>query len=229
MKKLSVSCLVALTGLAFTVRADPAPRIVGYFTKEAPTVFETKIKPFFTEQTRKSCPQCQIRNLTPYSKSGTYDPAALPAAVEAVGSDVTFLFFDWNERANEGNQKIRDALSGKMTEGHLVVASAGVPPTNEGTCPLVNTLMGKIPNVLILGELEEKDRLSAQCYYGPEMLSAIRPPKEWIGRGFGPLYFVTRLATHWERRGPAEWGPYLKARKAKTNRIWTGIEEFFPR
>ncbi|MBX3041773.1 MAG: hypothetical protein KF789_13790 [Bdellovibrionaceae bacterium] len=229
MKKLSISCFLGLLGMTLIAKAAPTPVVVGYFTKEPPSIFETKTKPFFVEQTQKSCPQCEIRNLTPYNKAGEYDPSALPAAIEGVGAGVTFLFFDWNERSSEVNQKVVDLLSRKTAEGHLLVASAGVPPTNEGSCPLVNTLMGKVPNALIIGELEERDRLLAQCYFGPEMLSAIRPPKALIGQGYGPLYFVTRLATHWDRRGSSEWVSYLKARKAKTKRIWAELEEFFPR
>lgn len=205
--------------------AGPAV-IVGYFSKEPKTAYDTKAKPFFTEQAH--CPSCELRNLTPYNEKGEYDPAKLVETIKAVGPDVSFLFFDWNERSSDKNKDVADSLN-KATEGKLLVAAAGVPPTNEGSCPLNRTLMGQVNDAIIIGELAERDRLLAQCYYGPEMLSAIRPPKEYFGQGRAPLLFAAKLANVWNRRKPADWPSYLRARKAKSKRIWTELEDFFPR
>lgn len=203
--------------------------VVGYFSKEPAAVFESRIKPFFEEQVRKRCSDCQIRNLTPFLPSGEVDEPSLRILVSSLPSDVSFLFFDWNERAQGSHADLILALSKASGEGMVIVASAGVPVVPDGTCPLTQTLFGKVPGAIILGELEERDRLRAQCYYGPEMLTAVRPPKAVLGQGLGPTYFVAQLASHWNRRDSNEWVGYLKARKAKTKKIWAEMEEFFPR
>ncbi|MBX2986911.1 MAG: hypothetical protein KF802_03350 [Bdellovibrionaceae bacterium] len=217
----------ALAFFSGTATAVAAPAVVGYFSKEPAAVFDTKVKPFFATQSK--CPGCEIRNLTPYNSKGEYNPDKLVDAIEAVPQDVSFLFFDWNERSGPKNKEVLDALNQKISEGRLLIASAGVPPTNEGTCPLNRTLMGQANDAIIIGELVERDLLLAQCYYGPEMLSAIRPPKELMGQGMAPLYFVSRLAGSWNKRKPQDWSSYLKARKNKSKRLWPELEEFFPR
>lgn len=229
MKKSIAFGLLFLGIFSFnTVRAETAPVIVGYFSKEPATFFDTKVKVFFQEQA-KGCAKCEIRNLTPYDDKGVYDPEKLVATLQALPAEVSFIFIDWNERSSDKNKNVVEVLNQKQSEGHLLIAAAGVPPTNEGTCPLNRTLMGQVNDGLIIGELAERDRLLAQCYYGPEMLSAIRPPRDYMGQGLAPLYFVSRLASHWNKRKPQDWPSYLKARKAKSKKIWTELEDFFPR
>jgi hypothetical protein len=215
-------------GLFSMTSAAATKVVVGYFSKEPTAIFDTKIKPFFQQQSQ-GCSNCEIRNLTPYNSKGEYDPERLIEAITAVGDDVSFLFFDWNERSSDKNKAVADLLSEKVSEGRLVIAAAGVPPTNEGTCPLNRTLMGQVADALIIGELAERDRLLAQCFYGPEMLSAIRPPRDLIGQGYSPLYFTSRMAAQWGKRKPGEWLSHLKSRKQKSKRLWPELEEFFPR
>lgn len=219
---ISISLLLSFASSSWAAKVT-----VGYFTKESASVFETRIKPFFKQYA--SCSDCEILNLTPYTESGAYDPEGLIKKINEVPDSVQFLFFDWNERSGEKNKTIADELSKKVGEGRLMVASAGVPMNNEGTCPLDRTLMGQVTNSIIIGELTERDRLLPMCFYGPEMLSAIRPPRDYMGQGLAPLYFVSRLANHWGKRKPQDWMSYLKARKNKSKRIWPELEEFFPR
>lgn len=223
--KTKISSLVVAAVLTFPALAS-AKVVVGLFTKEPPAVFETKIKPLFSQH-GGSC--CEIRNLTPYKPNGEVDQAAWGRAVEGVPSDVTFLFFDWNERSSDKNRELSEALNRQIASGRILVAAAGVPPNDEGTCPLNRTLMGQVLNSVIIGELAERDRLLAQCFYGPEMLSAIRPPRDLMGQGHAPLIFSARLASNWSKRKSTEWIPHLKNRKNKSKRIWPELEEFFPR
>lgn len=228
-----MKCSIPMSALLLTMVLGLGPSLavasvkIGYFTKESAEVFETKIKPQFKEFAR-ACASCELVNLTPYDDKGQYKPDGLGPRLSSLPPDVAFLFFDWNERFSEKNSPLVEELGKKVSEGRLVVASAGVPTNDEGTCPLDRTLMGRVPNSLIIGELTERERLLPQCFYGPEMLSAIRPPRDLLGQGYAPLLFASRLATQWNRRKPADWLAYLKAKKNKSKRIWPGLEEFFP-
>lgn len=208
--------------------AAPPKAIVGYFSKEPITTFESKVRPLFEKFTDR-CSGCEIRNLTPYSEKGDFDESKLSATISSLPEDVSFIFFDFNERSSDKNQGLIEALSKKAIAGKLVIASAGVPPNKDGVCPLNKTMMGQVTDSLIIGELTERDRLLPQCFYGPEMLSAIRPPREIMGQGFAPLLFASRLASQWSRRSSQDWKSYLKARKSKTKKLWVDLEDFFPR
>lgn len=225
MKQLFFASVLSLSVSAF---AAPAKVVVGYFSKDPDAVFQEKTKPMFS-RFAEGCSDCELRNLTPYNEKGEYDPAKLVSAVTALTDDVSFLFFNWNERAGDKNKDLVDALSAATAKGRLVIASAGVPPTNEGSCPLNKTLMGQVNDSLIIGELTEKERLLPQCYFGPEMLSAIKPPRDLIGQGWAPLQFAARLATQWNKRSASDWATFLRGRKTKTKKLWVEIEDFFPR
>lgn len=200
---------------------------IGYFSKEAAPAFEKRVQPQFKEFAR-GC-DCELVNLTPYDDKGQFKAEALADKISGLPSDVAFVFFDFNERYSDKNTPIVEELGKKVNDGRLIVATAGVPMSNEGTCPLDRTLMGRVPNSLIIGELTERERLLPQCFYGPEMLSAIRPPKDLMGQGYAPLLFATRLASQWNKRKPQDWLAYLKAKKNKSKKIWPDLEDFFPR
>ncbi len=218
--------LVILFSSQFSVAAGKV--VVGYFTKESAATFESKIKPMFA-RFAESCPNCELRNLTPYNDKGEYQPDKVGDVVAAT-NDVAFFMFDWNERASDQNKPLSDLLSKQVAQNHLVLAAAGVPPNKEeGSCPLAKTMMGQVTDAIIVGELTDGDRLLSQCYYGPEMLTAVRPPHDLNGQGFAALNFAAHWAHRWEHHKPQEWLTFLRARKAKSKRIWPELEEFFPR
>lgn len=221
LRAILVSTIVLFSAFA---SAAPAKVVIGYFTKEAPAGFETKIKPIFG-RFAGDC-SCELRNLTPYNGKGEFDPSKLSAVLSSIPEDVSFLFFDWNERSSEQNREFVDALSDSVVKGRLVIASAGVPPTNEGSCPLSKTLMGQVNDSLIIGELAERDRLLPKCYFGPEILAAVRPPKDLMGQGYAPLLFSAKLAAIWNKRKPAEWMSHFKRVKANSKKIWPDLEDF---
>lgn len=210
-----------------SVLAATAKVVVGHFTKQPAAAFESTIKPLF-EEFSKGCASCEIRNLTPYDAKGEYDPGKLNESIKGVPEDVSFVFFDWNERSSERNKAVADALNAKSAAGTVIVAAAGVPPNNEGSCPLDHTLMGQVDKALIIGEMQERERLLPLCYFGPEMLTAITPPRAYLGQGHAPLLFAAKLASNWERRSARDWPSYLKARKGKNKKLWTELGDFFP-
>lgn len=212
--------------LSFGLAAEATIKI-GYFSKDEASAFEKRVQPQFKEFA-KNC-DCELVNLTPYDDKGKYKADALSEKISSLPGDVAFVFFDFNERFSDKSMPIVDELGKKVNEGRVIVATAGVPMSNEGTCPLDRTLMGRVPNSLIIGELTERERLLPQCFYGPEMLSAIRPPKDLMGQGYAPLLFATRLASQWNKRKPQDWLAYLKAKKNKSKKIWPDLEDFFPR
>lgn len=229
---MSARVLTGLLGLFFSFpliasAAGASKVVVAAFTKNKAAEFEAQSQPLF-KRFVGSC-DCELRNLTPYNEKGDYDPSQLVARIQSLPPDVSFVFFDWNERGSDRNQSLVEELSKLTPRGLPVVAAAGVPPTNEGTCPLDRTLMGQVSQALIIGELTERDRLLPMCFYGPEMLSAIRPPRDLMGQGHAPLYFAARLASQWNKRSPQDWPSYLRARKNKSKRIWPELEEFLPR
>ena len=231
LNKISFRLLALLCSLFVVSSALAAggqqKTIVGFFTTESQQYFETKILPFFAEQTR-GCGGCEVRNLTPYKSDGTFDEEVFAKRLEQVPGDVAFLYFDFNLRHSEKTNSLIESLNRKKKQGQLIVASAGMPRPQESSSPLSRTLFGKVQDVLIIGELTDRDRLLPMSFFGPEMLTAIRSPKSADFRpGSSSLVFAARLAKEWHRKSADEWVDHFREKKNNTKRLWPDVNEFF--
>jgi hypothetical protein len=108
----------------------------------------------------------------------------------------------------------------------VVVAAAGSPPTTESSSPLSRTVFGQVHDAVIIGELGDRERLLPTGFYGPEMLTAIRPPKE-TGEGYSAMIFVANLAENWPKRSPQDWVEHFKSKKSKSRKLWMGLNDLF--
>ena len=198
-----------------------------YFGRGTDQEFNEKIKTVFNENSQ--CKACEIINFTPYDANQKYDESKLMDKVAQLEHSGQIIFFDWNDKSNPKLENLIPELQKLKSRGQILVASAGVPYSADKSCPLYQTLFGKVDDAIIVGELIQNDILWPKCFFGPEMLTAIRPPREHTGKGIGPLIFVARFAGRFNKRKPEEWPVYLKSKKAKTKRIWPELEEFFPR
>jgi hypothetical protein len=114
-----------------------------------------------------------------------------------------------------------------IADRFVVVATTGAAGADQSTLPLNRTVVGQVSGILIIGELVERDNLLAKSFFGPEMLTAVRPPKEFMGQGHGPLLFASRLAVNWSKKDKSEWPGYLKSTREKSRKLWPSIEDFF--
>ncbi len=221
-------CLVSSVMVHASTRADANNQtIVGVISGVDKAVYESKLDPLLKEQLR-NCGLCSVRNFTPYDAQGKVDTHQIASALEQARSSSSFIFLNWNEKA-EGNSDIVDGLKKITTAGVVVIASAGAAQENQNVLPLGRTVVGQVPGVVIIGELMEKESLLTKSYFGPQMLTALKPPKEYVGQGVSSLFFVSKLATHWSRKSGSEWLNHFQTTKAKTRRLWPEVDDFFGR
>lgn len=199
---------------------------VGYFGQVPAAEFDSKIKPVFEANSRR-CKNCELINLTPYSATGEVEQKLITEKIESLPSEISFVFFDFNTRATEQNKKWIEALNKKSAEGLLVVGTAGVPIAPESSGPLSRTVLGQVHGSFIVGELTDRDRLTPSGFYGPEMLTALRGPKDLLGQGYVPLIFAATLAENWNKRSPQEWSEHFKQKKIKSRKIWLSLNDLF--
>lgn len=225
---LAVSFLFWTTSLVSGEPLTESKVVIGYFSMDKQEDFEKKIKPVF-EQFKGSCKTCEIVNLTPYDEKGEYLEKSLLDKVKSSAPEVTFYFFSWNSKATPQNQDLTAALSELTESGKLVLAPTGFAAEGEAGLPLSRTVMGRVKDGIIIGEIIGNERMVPQSYFGPEMLTAVRAPKDYLGQGFSPLYFATRLAAVWSKRKPAEWLQHFKTKKLKSRKIWLDTDDFLGR
>ncbi len=198
-----------------------------YFGQTSAADFELKVKPIFA-QNASACKSCELVNMTPYKNDGSIDSKALIEKVKAVPTNASFVFFDFNTKVTLENKALVDALNAKVMAGLVVVAAAGSPMGQEASSSLSKTVFGQVHDAVIIGELSERDRLlPISGFYGPEMLTAIRPPKNMIGQGYSPLIFASNLAENWTKRKPNDWLEHFKTKKQKNRKLWMSINDLF--
>jgi|GEM_PF-3489937 len=231
--RLTIFAAAFLPALALQASAKPVdakPLVMAVISEGSRSDYEQKWQPLLTEQL-KSCSACTVKNITPYTPEGNLDETALPVAIEQAPKDSTqFLFLNWNAISNVNNKQVAEALKKLTATGYLVIAKAGIAKATEPTMPLSRTVNGQVPDIVIIGELTEKERLLARSYFGPEMLTALKPPKDYIGQGYSSLFFVSKLATSWNRKSAsADWLSSFKSTKTRSRKIWPDLGDFFGR
>jgi hypothetical protein len=228
VKNVFAFILVFLSwGVANSANAAlPAAKVsVVYFGLASAEEFESKVKPVF-QQNANACKSCELVNFTPYKTDGKVDMEALLTKIETVPADMKLIFFDFNIKANDHNKALIEALNKKAGTGALVVAAAGSPPSAESSSPLSRTVFGQVHDAVIIGELGDRERLLPTGFYGPEMLTAIRPPKD-TGEGYSAMIFVANLAENWPKRSPQDWVEHFKNKKQKSRKLWMGLNDLF--
>ncbi|HEY8271325.1 MAG TPA: hypothetical protein VIG33_10595 [Pseudobdellovibrionaceae bacterium] len=202
--------------------------VIGYFSTENQETFEKNVKPAF-ERLNGACKKCEIMNLTPYDEKGVYSEKDLLEKLKNSPPEISFYFFSWNKKATDRNKELISALGEKIEGGKLVIAPTGQAAEGEPGLPLSRTLMGQTKDVIIIGEIIGNERMLPQSYFGPEMLTALRAPKDLAVQGMGPMYFVGRLANNWSKRKPEEWLQHFKTKKIKSRKIWLDADDLFGR
>lgn len=220
-------CMGCFSVLWASAKSDlKTPIIVAVISSETKADYESKIEPLMKEEI-KNCSLCTIRNITPYSPEGLLVVAEIPKQLEAAGSSSSFFFLNWNVKASDENKPVIESLKKLVHAGVIVVGTAGTAKDGEPSLPLNKTVSGQVPGMIIIGELAERERLPVNNYFGPEMLTALKPPKDHMGQGLGPVFFVSKLATQWNNKTSEEWLTHFKTTKSKVRRIWPGLEDFF--
>jgi hypothetical protein len=221
--------LMALSSQASAKPTEAKPLVMAVISEGSRTDFEQKWLPLMTDQL-KNCAACTVKNVTPYTADGKFDEASLPVAIAAAKDGTQFLFLNWNAISQPSNKEILEALKKLTAAGYLVIAKAGVAKETEPTMPLSRTVIGQVPDIVIIGELTDRDRLLSRSFFGPEMLTALRPPKDYLGQGYSSLFFVSKLATSWNKKtASADWLSSFKSTKSRTRKIWPDLGDFFGR
>lgn len=221
---LSLSLLAHASSPVLT---GPRKITVGIVSGESKESFESKVAPFFKSQWSQ-CNFCELKNLSRYDEAGKLDAKTLVSQLELTSDDISFLLIDvnWKYRA-EDHKGLVDFLKKKTQAGVLVLGTTGYPKEGESSASIAKTVLGQIPDVVILGEINDRERLALTSYYGPEMLTAVKPPRDYMGQALGPAYFAARLAQNFSRRMPQDWLSHLRSQKIKSRKIWPQVEDFF--
>lgn len=157
------------------------------------------------------------------------NPLEVLAALKTLPAETAVLYFDFNFKMQDSWKEVLNHCNQLDEKKVLIVASAGLAGATEVSVLLNRTFSGQIKKAILIGELTERERLLPASFFGPELLTAVKPPREWIGQGYAPIMFAGRMAMQVQRKKQDDWLGYLNSRKSKTKKLWAELEDFFPR
>lgn len=201
------------------------PVQVGFIGPFSQAEFEAKIKPFFKDIAH--CEKCEIVNLTPYNEKQEFDAEKLWTAVLNAPAENFIIYLHWNEPVSEKNKSLIEQLNQKLNQDLVLVGYAGQPVAAGPGFSLNKTVLGQVHQAVIIGELTERERLLPQLFYGPEMVTAVKPPRDYLTQGLAPLMFVSQLAKQYNHHRSQDWPDYLRRKKAKNKKLWPDIVDLF--
>lgn len=198
---------------------------IAYFGKYSQENFDKKVLPYFNQTN----PGIKVVMINQIQQQIDQMPESnqLLDKLKSLESDYKIIYLDINFKYSDANKAIAEELEKRISGGQIVICSSGFPQKDEPTIALSKSLCGKTTNAIILGELTERERLLPTSYYGPELLTALKPSREYLGQGLAPMLFVSKLATKWKIRKPNEWIEYFNARKIKNKKLWADLGDFF--
>lgn len=225
-------CTHSLFGFAVTRELLAAPDMggvlkIGYFSIQNKEYFENYVKPQFLKQ-YPSTSKYEIHDLNVYNEAGQVDFSQIEKTLSTLAPAFQILLFDFNMVSTKETQSLEELLAKKASAGVLILASAGKKLENKNVSPLSRTVFGKNPQIIVLGERDRRDRIPMDSHFGPEMLTAIKPPADLEGKQAGVILFGAKLAQHWNRKKTEEWMPYFREKKEKNKRLWLDLENIFP-
>ncbi len=210
----------------FICLAAEAGASVAYFGLGGKSHFDSHIKPLFADNSKCS-KDCEVTDFSAFDreemKKLETDQRAkkLLEKMKKVGPGYSIVYFDFN-LANHESLEPHQKLIKKWfrDDGRLIIAHSGVSYGAEPTWPLSKTFLGSLKEVLIFGELMERDRLLTNSFFGPEMLTALRPAKSLMRMGVAPWVFVGQLSGVYQKRSNTEWVEHFQKKKKATKKLW---------
>lgn len=211
---------------SFTTFAQNEPKILSILSSLSRAETETRYLEFFKNEF-KGCSLCEIHFVTVYQESGEVDWQKTRIELEKLALKRSVLLLTWNEKVNAENQKLVLVLKLLAEKGLIIIGPSDVPKENLPSAALSRTVLGQVSKALIIAELNEKESLVERGFYGPEILTALRPSKESLTQGFSAAGFAARLILDFDKRPNQDWIDFLKNRKLQSKRIWPNLDEMF--
>jgi len=139
------------------------------------------------------CKTCVIKSFSLYKANGELTTNSYVTALMNAEKTADLMNISWNILSTEKTKDIETTLS-KTAKSKLIFAAAGAPEGAHLRQPLSQTVMGKIKDAFIIGELNERGKLHNHSYEGPEMLTALASVEGKVGSSFSVLKMTAEVA-----------------------------------
>jgi len=162
-----------------------------------------------------------------FDSNGLLDLKAIEGKFETFAKSVNLLYLDFNQPMRMDLQSLANTIQDSVRGQTLIVANTGLSSNVNTTLQIRGTLFGKVNGLILIGEMDQRERLIPGSYFGPEMLTAIKPPRQWEWPGSAALLFLSHLGSQWYSKSAIDWKIHFAKAKSATKRLWLGLDELF--
>lgn len=178
----------------------------------------------------KNCPQVQLKAFPIYDLNGNLKESQFLNSLKSAEKSSDILHFSWNILSEEKTKNIESAL--KITAyNKIIIAAAGAPEHGSPSQKVSLTVMGKVPNVFLIGEKTAQGHQSIHSFYGPEIFMTLPPLENKYGSSFSSPRFTAAIACHLSKirkinsKDFALFKKYLIAQKQKHPEIEFNLQD----
>ncbi len=125
--------------------------------------------------------------------------------IESAKQNCDLVHLSWNLTHSSGFLEVESALSELARDSVVLVAAAGEPENLVRQRNLSESVIGHVPQALIVGERTAEGTLKFPSFTGAEMLTALESPKGREGSSFSSLYLTAEIFIRWPMRSKQEW------------------------
>ena len=222
----AVLFFVFFTGISLAKTPDTI--VVGFISRENQDFYEKVVTPYW-EQLRAGSNIELVSLTTPANYKGEINLDRLAKNIQNAPSNMKSIYVHWNEKFDPIHANWLEALRKKTESGVKVAFFAGMAKPGLRTLSLNKTLVSQVPKALVLGELMDRERLSPQHFYGPELFTALKFDSMVGANGLAPLNFVSRWAIQSPLISLDESIFELRRKRMKSVSIWPTTNDFFGR
>lgn len=151
----------------------------------------------------KSCPNCEIISYASFEKNGDINSEKFLNSVEQAKAHCDVINISWNILSNSKTPIMEFALANVAINKFLIAAGGayeqGPPKALEAT------VMGKIPEAYLIGELDSKGQLTAHAFSGPQMFTALKVNSQYPGSAYTAPVFAAAVSTWLSFHPKSEW------------------------
>ena len=220
----------------FSLPALSAPKVEVLLFDGGPAhPHHRRVKKILEDETSRRCNrQVLIRDFSLFDKKGNFDLPSVQKNLTSAKNErrVQILHLSWNDKLEPKFQRWVDQVREVLQAGMWVVAAAGENiDAPENILRLSETVMGKAIGKhdmgFLIGELTDKGHLAPRSHYGPELLTALRPPSGDSGSSFSAPLFTARLGCALASDRNQTHRPQLWKRKDSSLKNYPTLDDLF--
>jgi len=215
---------ISVFGSALFLEAKEKHNIsIAIFDSPATHQHSQKVIRLFEKQL-KNCKTCEFKLFPIFKNSGEISIEDFVNGLREAKAQAKVIHISWNLAYEPRFEPVIQELNLITASGLPVVGASGESQEKSmHNLSIDQTVLGKVNGIILVGELDQKGKLSSRSFYGPSILAAFSGVRDFPGSSFTSVLVSSKIATGHSQN----WYEHFKKVKKQSSRSWPLLSEYF--